>query len=178
MPNPDFMKYKIHNGSWSLIQNLSTKGSKAEDYKASEYVRLEADFFTESYCSPTFEDSVETSRNRTILVISFPHPLLNGIVSELQNNLGDKVIVLIASDQQSVQTILNNKEVGLVLYTSKPDVIGGSSILKALQSDGNFSLKSTLILIRKSDPEIQSWIQNSLRSKHIMKTINQLNELT
>jgi len=172
------MKYKIHRASWYPTQNLSKKKSDSEDYKASEYVRLEAEFFTDSYSSPTSEESEETSfRNRTILVICFSHPLLNGIVSELQNNLGHKVMVLIASDQQSVQKLLNSEDIGLVLYTSKPEVIAGSSILKALQSDGNFNLKSTLILIRKSDPEIQIWMQNPLRSKHIMKAINQLNEL-
>lgn len=173
------MKYKIHRASWYPTQNLSKKKLDSEDYKASEYVRLEAEFFTDSYSSPTTEESDGTSScNRTILVICFPHPLLDEIVSELQNSLGNKVMVLIASDQLSVQKILNSVEVGLVLYTSKPEVIDGSSILKALQSDGNFNLKSTLILIRKSDPEIQIWIQNPLRSKHIMKAINQLNELT
>jgi|AntRauTorckE6833_2_1112554.scaffolds.fasta_scaffold00509_6 hypothetical protein len=155
------------------------KNSDAEDYRVSEYVRLEADFFTDSYSNPTSEKTDETSSHpRTILVISLPHQLLNKIVSELQNNLGKNVTVLSASDHQSVQNFLKREEIGLVLYTSGPGVIAGSSILKALQSDGNFNLKSTLILLRKSNPELQSWVQNPMRSKHIMKAINQLNQLT
>ena len=150
-----------------------------EDYRASEYVRLEADFFTDSYSNPVSEKTAETSSDPSaILVISLPHQQLNEIVSELQNNLGEKVTVLSASDHQSVQKFLSSQEIGLVLYTSRPGVIAGSSILKALQSDGNFNVTSTLILLRKSDPEIQSWVQNPMLSKHIMKAINQLNELT
>lgn len=153
------------------------KNSDSENYGPSEYVRLEADFFADSYSDPASGKTNEKStQHRTILVVSILHQSLNEIVSELQDNLGENVRVLSACDHQSVQNFLKREEIELVLYSSGPGVDAGSSILKALHADGNFTLKSTLILLRKSNPELRNWVQDPGRSKHIMKTINRLNE--
>lgn len=153
------------------------KNSDTENYGPSEYVRLEADFFGDSYSDPASGKTNETlHQQRTILVVSILHQLLNDIVSELQDNLGENVTVLSASDHQSVQNFLKREEIELVLYSSDPGVDTGSTILKALHADGNFTLKSTLILLRKSNPELRNWVQDPRRSKHIMKAINRLNE--
>ncbi len=153
------------------------KNSDTDDYGPSEYVRLEADFFADSFSDPASGKTNKSSpQQRTILVVSLLHQLLNDIVSELQDNLGKNVTVLSACDHQSVQNLLKREEIELVLYSSGPGVAAGSSILKALHADGNFTLKSTLILLRKSNPELRDWVQDPGRSKHIMKAINRLNE--
>lgn len=158
--------------------NPEYKNSNTEDYGPSEYVMLEADFFADSFIDPLPEKSIEKSPyQRTILVVSTIDQLLTEIVSELQNSIGKNVTVLSSSDHQSVQDFLNSEEIDLVLYSSGPGFVAGSPILKAIHSDGNFTLKSTLILLRKSNPELRNWLQDPRRSKHIMKAINQLNEL-
>lgn len=155
------------------------KNKNAENYKASEYVRLEADFFADTYAKPASQTSDENIHHqRILLVVAMKHLALSGIVSELQLNLGENVTVLSASDHHSVQNLLKQKDIDVVLYNSDTGYSEESSILQALQSDGNFNINTTQILLKKYSPELQTWLQNSMRSKHIMKAINQLNELS
>lgn len=143
----------------------------------SDYVRLEADFFFDSYsASKPATVKTDSVKQRTVLVISQLKDLLNKVADDLQTDLGESATVLRASNRKSVLKFLKQGNVELVLYSPEAEYISGSSIMEALHSDGSYTLKSTLILLRKSDSELRSWVQHPAHSKYIMKAVNRFNE--
>lgn len=146
-----------------------------KNYSASEYVRLEADFLTGGPPGKT-ESKKWNKLKITVLLISQLFEILKDIALELESGLGGEVTVIPVSDSSTVIDLLKKGNVDLVLYNPGPDLMAGSSIMDALQSGDHFCFRSTLILLRKSDDDLQNWVQHPSHSEHLMRAINRMNE--
>lgn len=143
---------------------------------ASEYVRLEADLISSSVTGNQTETVYDSSANKkTILILSGAADHLDKIAAKLQSGLGSTATILTASNRGSADILLKEGNIDLLLCGPNPDNPGSPFYSEEFGAGSNFNYGSALILLKKSDPGLISWMNMHGRIGHITHAIELLN---
>ncbi len=138
-----------------------------ENTMPSEYVRLEAELITDN--SP----ARNTSRKKTILVYCCSHQLLMEISDDLKALFEPDVQILISTDKAVACRLLESGKIDLLLQgpkTEEPD-----SAFNPFKDESGASIGSSLVMMHRNDPVIESWMKSRNHSKHLANAVIRLN---